>query len=116
LTHNTKVGGYIVQHIVADFAGGGHFDYWEAWPVPANSHTPSVHGVDQAGNNYSDMFAGNAGSHMHASARFYEGLQLPAAFKVQPAGFPAGILKAATTNPNLPEQNATPANVRWWHD
>jgi hypothetical protein len=62
------------------------------------------------------MFAGGAGSHIHASARFYEGLTLPSSFKVQPAGFPAGILKATTANPNLSTQHATAANVRWWGD
>jgi RHS repeat-associated protein len=116
LTHNTTIGGFIVQHIVADFAGAGHYDYWEAWPVSANSHVPSIHGTDANGSSYSDLFAGGAGSHIHASARFYEGLTLPSSFKVQPAGFPAGILKATTTNPNLPTQNATAPMVRWWHD
>jgi hypothetical protein len=116
LTHNTTTGGWIVQHIVADFAGAGHYDYWEAWPVSANAHVPSIHGIDATGHSYSDMFAGNQGSHIHASARFYEGLHLPGSFKVQPAGFPAGILRATTRNPNLPIQNATAPNVRWWGD
>lgn len=116
LTHDTKIGGWIVQHFVADFAGAGHYEYWEAWPVPANSHVPSIHGIDASGASYSDAFAGGAGSHAHASARFYEGLTLPSSFKVQPAGFPAGILRATTTNPNLPTQNATAPNIRWWHD
>jgi RHS repeat-associated protein len=116
LTHDTKIGGWIVQHFVADFAGVGHYDYWEAWPVPANSHVPSIHGTDASGASYSDAFAGGAGSHAHASARFYEGLTLPGSFKVQPAGFPAGILRATTKDPHLPTQNATAPNVRWWHD
>ena len=116
LTHNTKKGGWIVQHIVADFKGAGHYDYWEAWPVAPYSHVPSVQGVDANGKSYSDMFAGAAGSHIHASARFYEGLTLPASFKVQPAGFPAGILRTTPSNPNLPTQNATAPNVRWWSD
>lgn len=116
LTHNTKVGGWIVQHIVADFAGAGHYDYWEAWPVSANSHTPSIHGTDANGTSYSDMFAGNSGSHIHSSARFYDGLTLPSSFKVQPGNFPAGILRATTTDPKISTQNATPANVRWWGD
>jgi len=55
--------------------------------VKANSHVPSLHGTDQNGASYSDMFRGGTGSHIHASARFYEGLQLPSSFKVQPAGF-----------------------------
>jgi hypothetical protein len=120
LTHNTAVGGWIVQHIVADFTnstqcnGSGNCDYWEAWPVPANSHTPSISGTDANGTSYSDMFAGGAGSHIHASATFYEGLTLPSSFTIQPTGFPAGRLPATTTNPNLPTQNATVPNVRWW--
>jgi RHS repeat-associated protein len=116
LTHNTTTGGWIVQHIVADFSGAGHYDYWEAWPVSANSHVSSLHGTDANGASYSDMFAGGSGSHIHASARFYEGLTPPSSFKVQPAGFPAGILKATTTNPNLSTQSATAPNVRWWGD
>jgi hypothetical protein len=118
LTHNTKAGGWIVQHIVADYegagAGAGHYDYYEAWPVAPDSHTPSIQGVDGNGSLYSDMFARAAGSHIHASASFYEGLALPAAFKVQAEGFPAGILRATTVNQNLPMQNATSPNVRWW--
>jgi hypothetical protein len=114
LTHNTKKGGYIVQHIVADFGDAGHFDYYEAWPVAPKSHTPSIEGVDANGNAYSDMFSGPDGSHIHGSARFYEGLNLPDSFTVHPPGFPAGILRSTTTNPNLPTDNATAPNVRWW--
>jgi RHS repeat-associated protein len=120
LTHNTKTGGWVVQHIVADFEGstqcGGHgqCNYWEAWPVAPNSHTPSIQGLDANGNSYSDMFGGGAGSHIHASASFYEGLTLPSSFTVQPEGFPSGILRTTTTNPNLPTDNATAPNVRWW--
>jgi hypothetical protein len=114
LKHDTATGGWIVQHIVADVQGGGHYDYWEAWPVPANSHTPSVSGTDGNGVSYSDRFSGPTGTHTHASARFYEGLTLPSSFTVQPQGFPSGILRTTTTNPNLPTNNATAPNVRWW--
>jgi RHS repeat-associated protein len=82
LKHNTKKGGWIVQHIVADFEGstqcGGHgqCNYWEAWPVAPNSHRPSIQGLDANGNSYSDIFGGGAGSHIHATATFYEGLTL----------------------------------------
>ena len=120
LTHNTQTGGWIVQHIVADFedspqcGGHGQCDYWEAWPVDPHSHTPSIQGVDANGNLYSDAFTGGDGSHIHASARFYEGLKLPDNFKRQPDGFPAGILRATTENPHLPTVNATLPNVRWW--
>jgi RHS repeat-associated protein len=120
LTHNTKKGGWIVQHIVADFEGstqcGGHgqCNYWEAWQVDPNSHTPLLHGLDANGTSYSDRFGGGAGSHIHASATFYEGLTLPSSFTVQPEGFPAADLRSTTTNPNLPTDNATAPNVRWW--
>ncbi len=114
LKHNSKKGGFIVQHIVADFGDAGHFDYYEAWPVAPGTHTPSIQGVDGNGNLYSDMFSGPAGSHIHGSARFYEGLNLPDSFTVHPPGFPAGILRSTTTNPNLPTDNATAPNVRWW--
>jgi hypothetical protein len=115
LTHNTKVGGWIVQHIVAYFPGNGTYDYWEAWQVAANSHVPTQRGFDPVtGKFYSDMFAGPKGSHIHGSARFYEGLKLPSSFTIQQQGFPAGILPATTKNPNLPTKNATAPNVRWW--
>ena len=62
LTRASTRGGWIVQHIVADFTGVGHYEYWEAWPIPANSNVPSVHGVDEYGASYSDRFGGPAGS------------------------------------------------------
>ena len=114
LKHNTRTGGWIVQHIVADFAGAGHYDYYDEWSVAPNSHTPSIQGVDGNGTLYSDMFSGGAGSHIHGSARFFEGLNLPDSFTVHPPGFPAGNLRSTTTNPNLPTDNATAPNVRWW--
>ena len=111
LIQKSKSGGWIVQHIVADYMGVGHYNYWEAWQVPPCSRFTTFH---VAGFPYDDMFRGPLGSHIHASARFYEGLALPAAFTVHPAPFPAGILLATTVNPNLPTDNATAPNVRWW--
>jgi hypothetical protein len=114
LTHNTKKGGWIVQHFVADFAGFEHYDYWEAWPVSPGSHVPSTQGIDTNLRLYSDMFAGPPRSHGHGSAAFYEGLRLPDSFTVHPRGFPAGILRATTVDPKLPTANATAPVVRWW--
>ena len=91
--------------------GVGHYNNWEAWQVPPCSRFTTFH---VAGFPYDDMFRGPLWSHIHASARFYEGLALPAAFTVHPAPFPAGILLATTVNPNLPTDNATAPNVRWW--
>jgi len=120
LTHNTQGGGWIVQHIVADFAnsracnGSGHCDYWEAWPVAPNSHVPSIIGFEPSNNTtYSDMFAGASGTHMRGSARFYEGLTLPSSFH-QMDHFPSGQLLTTTTDPHLSTQNATRPMVRWW--
>src|SRR5208283_3880269 len=107
LTRASTRGGWIVQHIVADFTGVGHYEYWEAWPIPANSNVPSLHGVDEYGVSYSDRFGGPAGSQIDGNASFYEGLTLPSSFTIQPQGFPAGILRATTSDPNLPTGNAT---------
>ena len=70
--------------------------------------------MDASGNSYSDMFAGGAGSQIFASARFYEGLTLPSSFTVQPQGFPAGILRATTSDPGLSTGDATAPVVRTW--
>jgi hypothetical protein len=109
LTHKSKTGGWIVQHIQADFTGAGHYDYWEAWQVPANSRFTTFHGAAP----YDDAFDGPPGSHVNASARFYEGLQLPGSFTVH-HNFPAGVLPATTVDPHLPLNNATPTDNRTW--
>src|SRR5208282_811476 len=114
LTRASTRGGWIVQHIVADFTGVGHYEYWEAWPIPANSNVPSLHGVDEYGVSYSDRFGGPAGSQIDGNASFYEGLTLPSSFTIQPQGFPAGILRATTSDPNLPTGNATFPVERFW--
>lgn len=111
LTRKTKSGGWIVQHIQADFQAGGRYDYWEAWPVPPNSQFTEYHLQHFP---FDDEFTGPAGSTIHASARFYEGLKLPPAFVRQPAGFPAGILRATKVNPHLPAKDATAPDVRTW--
>jgi hypothetical protein len=84
------------------------------WPIPANSRIPSVHGVDEYGMSYSDRFGGPAGSQIYGSASFYEGLILPSSFIIQPEGFPAGILRATTSDPNLPTGNFTLPIERFW--
>lgn len=110
LNHESKSGGWIVQHIQANFTGAGNFDYWEAWQVPAHSRSTKTLIVF----GYDDMFRGLTGSHIHSSARFYDGLQLPASFTVHPAGFPAGVLRATTVDPHLPLKHATAADNRDW--
>jgi RHS repeat-associated protein len=112
LIHNSPNGGWVVQHIRGSFKGGGEYEYWEAWDVAAGQHetkTLSAFGYD-------DQFNGPAGSHIRAQATFYEGLTLPSAFQVQPQGFPAGVLKATTVDPQLPTDNATQMVDRWWHN
>lgn len=111
LTRKTKAGGWIVQHIQADFKGQGRYNYWEAWRVPPNSQFTKLHLQHFQ---YDDEFAGPAGSTIHATARFYEGLHLPRAFVRQPSGFPAGILRATKVNPHLPTNHATARDVRTW--
>lgn len=112
LTKKSKAGGWIVQHIHADFKAQGKFDYWEAWLVNANSR----YTVFQKALPYDDEFGAiSVGSHIEASARFYEGLRLTASFIFQSSAFPSGsLLPTATVNPHLPLSDATAADVRNW--
>jgi RHS repeat-associated protein len=109
LTHNSKSGGWIVQHIVADLTDTGHYSYREAsWDASAIGIHRDVYGQV-----YNHDFVAPVGSHAHANARFYKGLALPSTFRIL-ENYPSGILRATTTNPDLPTENATAPNVRWW--
>jgi RHS repeat-associated protein len=110
LSQKSSKGGWIVQHIIANFAGV-KYNYWEAWQVSAGDQTT----VTLSGFGYDDMFNGPSGSQIQASASFYEGLTLPDSFGVQPSPFPAGILPATTTDPQLSVDQATAAVNRSWH-
>ena len=110
LAKPSKSGGWIVQEITAvDQNGNQIAHFWEAWQVPANSKVTTYDGISS----YDDVFQAPSGTKASATARFYEGLQLPAAFT--PGGHPySGILPSTTGNPNLPTNNATaPVNRRW---
>jgi hypothetical protein len=111
LTHNSKAGGWIVQHIQSYVPSLNEaFDYWEAWRVPAKSRFTVLHGDVP----YDDMFSGPSGTHVAASARFYEGLTLPDSFTPFNRSTAAGWLPATTVNPLLPTGKATPPDNRVW--
>jgi hypothetical protein len=117
LSHPSKEGGYIVQHIqvdaqVTDLAGnaiphpGGinGLDYWEAWRVEPGSDV-TVYG---AKGEYDDVFrVSSAGPGTHgvveitAQARFYEGLTLPSDFVPMNPATAAGALPSTAVDPQL---------------
>ena len=111
LSSKSCKGGYVVQHIVADWpkanSPSGHWNYWEAWNIPKGSTETTFHIT----NGFDDKIAGAFGTKLQAEARFYEGLQLPSTF-VQGSVRPAGVLPATLKNPNLPVANATPPVIK----
>ena len=115
LTHTSKKGGWIVQHMEINVPGHGKqkgrtYNYWEAWKVPAGSRFTTRHGYSP----YDDMLRGSSGTTFYGQARFYQGLALPSSFTSNNPATAAGVLPATTVNPNLPLVNATAANRRWW--
>ncbi|MGH2509586.1 MAG: hypothetical protein ACRDHZ_19590, partial [Ktedonobacteraceae bacterium] len=106
LTHPSKNGGYIIQHIRRN--EGKLREYWEAWKVPKNNEVPVKLSVKP----YDDAFAGPKGIEVLSEARFYEGLKLPNSFGHLDDG--PGLLPATTVNPNLSTTNATNPVDRWW--
>ncbi len=118
LDHNSPKGGIIVQHVVGYFSnstvcdGHGNCNYYEVWTVKPGDHT-SQPGTDEYGNSYSDKFGGPSGSHVRATAIFYEDMTIPATFTHNPQ-IPSGILPSTTTDPHLPTDNATAPIDRWW--
>ena len=111
LAKPSKTGGWIIQEITAvDQFGNPVAHYWEAWQVPANSEYTTTYGIFGR----DDTFQAPSGERARASARFYEGLTLPAAFIPNNPNTYAGILPSTTGNPNLPLSNASrPVNRRW---
>ena len=85
--------------------------YWEAWGVPKGSKDTIYH---EHGATYDDMFRDPVGTTVQGSARFYEGLVLPASFYPGSPGTTAGMLPATAIDPNLPTTNATaPVDLTW---
>jgi RHS repeat-associated protein len=108
LSKPSQSGGWIVQQIDAKDAAGNTTTYWEAWQVSPNS---SVTTYAAKGDPNDDLFRG--WSSINGSARFYEGLTLPAGF-VPNSNNSAGILPATSKDPNLDCKNASPAVNRSW--
>jgi RHS repeat-associated protein len=116
LSSPSKNGGWVVQHVIADWNKNsdhpGHYDYWEAWFIsPGKTETNSHNKIG-----FDDKFSGGFGTKIHAEARFYEGLKLPGAFKlngVQPAG---GLRSVSNANaPQLSTSHATAPVIRDWN-
>jgi hypothetical protein len=108
LSEESKVGGYIVQHITFP----PYLDYWEAWDVPPHSQYTNQHANKQIFDDYFLPWI-HSGT-VRAEARFYEGLQLPAAFITPNPNTFAGALPSTTQDPQLPTNNATPPVIREW--
>jgi RHS repeat-associated protein len=105
-------GGFVVQHVTADFKGPGDphtgpADYWEAWQV-AKGHTDTIY---HGRYGFDDRFQGGYGTKIHAEARFYEGLKLPNSFKAGSVYYAHG-LRSTNADPHLPTENATPPVIR----
>lgn len=108
LSHPTKKGGWIVQHLTGTNKSGKQiYEIWEAWKVLAKSQYTKYYPDPN-----DDTFDASNVTYK-AQARFYEGLQLPSSFTVKPEK-PTGILPYTTVNPNLPTDNATAPVDRTW--
>jgi hypothetical protein len=81
--------------------------------VPAGSEYTVYHGI---GTGSDDIFSAAMLPHFTAtaSARFYEGLDLPASFTTPNRNTLAGDLRSTTTNPQLPTNAATDSVDRTW--
>jgi len=114
LSQESKKGGWIVQQIsLTNTTGKQVLEYWEAWEVSTGSQFTVYHGI---GSGADDTFSAGMLSHLTAtaSARFYEGLDLPASFIANNPDTLAGRLRSTTANPNLPTNAATDSVDRTW--
>lgn len=113
----TKVGGWVIQKVELDRdvkkcdgsaapvvgLDPAWYPLWEAWPVRKDKKvTTYAEGGDREDDGYSSSTqAGTKGTlTVRGRAQFYEGLTLPASFKVTNAA-PTWILPATTTEPSL---------------
>jgi RHS repeat-associated protein len=114
LSRKSPKGGRIVQQVtLTDSAGKQVMVFWEAWQVPADSQFTTFHGI---GSGIDDTWSAGILSHFNAtaSARFYEGLELPASFIVNNPDTPAYRLPSTTIDPHLPTSAATDPVDRTW--
>lgn len=117
LKNPSKRGGYIVQRMRLSVSSNLNIkdpNYYEAWHVsPGEAQTDRM---ATGSYNYDDVFS-FSGSTGHgkitwdASARFYEGLALPASFVPYKVSH-AGPLPSTTQDPNLSTQGATSPVIR----
>src|SRR6185437_9817070 len=118
LSEPSPTGGLIVQQINMMLPDGTATTYWEAWPVAPCSTVTEMTAATLSENNspmaslpIDDTFEG--GKSITASARFYEGLNLPNSF-VQGSVVYASGLRTTSSDPHLPINNATaPVNRSW---
>ena len=113
LKHPSKKGGYIIQHIGLSASKNleipDQSKYYEAGRV--NPGQNQIERMASGNYNWDDEFtfsgaAGHGTIKWEASARFYEGLSLPASFRPNSVVH-AGPLPATADDPHLSSQNAT---------
>ena len=112
LAHASPKGGYIVEEVNRTILGTkpdgspispSSIRYWQAWQVPAGSSAPG----DAADTFANTVSPGGAGDDtVTATARFYEGLILPASFAVGNSPYADSRL-SSTIDPNLSTSSAT---------
>jgi RHS repeat-associated protein len=110
-------GGWIVQQIDMTLPDGSQTTYWEAWQVAPNSTVTKLTAANPSANSpmanlpIDDTFEG--AKSITASARFYEGLNLPGSFVQGSVPYATG-LRATRKNPCLSIGSATPPVNRSW--
>ena len=117
LSDPSAKGGWIVQQINMTLPNGTSQTYWEAWRVAPNSTVTTLTGASPSSNSpmanlpIDDTFEG--ANSITATARFYEGLNLPSSFALGNVPYATG-LRATWKKPCLSIQNATPPVNRVW--
>jgi RHS repeat-associated protein len=114
LKNKSASGGWVVQHITKMNGGKETSNFWEAWQVnPGQNHT--IYHPNHFPLNIDDLFANNpSGTHVDATARFYEGLSLPDSFIPGNPATSAGELRSTTQDPHLSLDSATNEVHRTW--
>jgi hypothetical protein len=112
LAHPTHKGGYIVEEVTRTFTGvpsagsaivATERRYWTAWKV-----SPDSADITDAMDSFTSVAHGtrHGVETIYATARFYEGLNLPEQFSIGP-GHDADSLLFSTSAPNLRTNQAT---------
>ncbi len=110
-------GGWIVQQIDMTLSDGTSQTYWEAWQVAPNSTVTTLTAANPSANSpmanlpIDDTFEG--AKSITASARFYEGLNLPSSFVQGSVPYATGP-RTTRKNPCLSIGSATPPVNRSW--